>query len=459
MTDIQFGEVEYQGPEVSARPDQDAHFSVVECGDCREDDLAIYVDLDVLRDMEGHARSNTDVELGGVMLGGQFHDHDGKPFVVVTDSLRAEHFEATKGSFKFTHETWQEITRRRQEFAEDLQMVGWYHTHPDWGVFLSGMDLFICDHFFNRPLDVALVIDPCRGDRGWFQWAETNPPKTRETNGFYLITNRFREDELNFFRNLYSGEGIMATDPRYSGAAGSIVQPIVNINDQRTPIVNIAIMGMLTIQLLVLALMGYKLVANDQTESDKKLAAVENQLLAIGKEEQLQTMENAYSQVIQAMAKDDSSVRMATEFVDIKSQWDQLQGDLRGQRVLAVQAEVDRDAAVKKYDKTSKELENKQRALETAQQTIQDYKKLVGEDGKLVPIVNWVYLAGAGILGILGLAGGYWLGGKDLAKDNHERGFDHSERTRESVDEDEFEPRMKIDDDVHKKNDDSIEIE
>ena len=71
----------------------------------------------------------------------------GGRFVLVTDSLRAQHYESTKGSFKFTHDTWQEITRQRDQFGPDVQMVGWYHTHPGWGVFLSGMDLFICEHF------------------------------------------------------------------------------------------------------------------------------------------------------------------------------------------------------------------------------------------------------------------------------------------------------------------------
>src|SRR5262245_25919176 len=100
--------------------------------------------------MEDHAQSDTTVELGGVLLGGVHEDEDGKPFVVVTDSLRAQHYESTKGSFKFTHDTWSQITREREEFPAELQMVGWYHTHPDWGVFLSGMDMFICDNFFNR---------------------------------------------------------------------------------------------------------------------------------------------------------------------------------------------------------------------------------------------------------------------------------------------------------------------
>src|SRR5262245_24827620 len=100
--------------------------------------------------MEEHALSDTAVELGGVLLGGHYEDEAGRPFVVVTDSLRARHYESTKGSFKFTHDTWSAISREREQFPAELQMVGWYHTHPDWGVFLSGMDMFICDNFFNK---------------------------------------------------------------------------------------------------------------------------------------------------------------------------------------------------------------------------------------------------------------------------------------------------------------------
>ena len=163
---IQFGEVEEVSREKRLRPDQNKHYAIVEYESPREGELPVFVDLDTMRDMESHAVTDTSVELGGVLLGGQYEDEDGNPFVLVSDSLRAEHYEATKGSFKFTHETWTTISRQRDEFPDDLQMVGWYHTHPDWGVFLSGMDMFICDNFFNRELDVALVIDPCRGDRG-----------------------------------------------------------------------------------------------------------------------------------------------------------------------------------------------------------------------------------------------------------------------------------------------------
>ena len=78
-------------------------------------------------------------------------------------------------------------------------MVGWYHTHPDWGVFLSGMDMFICDNFFNKKLDVAYVIDPCRGDRGMFQWTGDARHRVRRTGGFFVTASRFRAAELEYY--------------------------------------------------------------------------------------------------------------------------------------------------------------------------------------------------------------------------------------------------------------------
>ena len=254
-SDIQFGDLEHSEPEVGLRPDQDAHFATCEVDEIGPDDLTIYVDLDVLRDMEAHALSNTRVELGGVMLGKQLIDDEGRPFVVITDSLRAEHYEATKGSFKFTHETWSQITRQRDEFRPDLEMIGWYHTHPGWSVFLSGMDLFICNNFFNRPLDVALVIDPCEQDRGWFQW--TDDKHTRRTNGFVLTTGRFRQQELEQFANLYSKDPIMNMDPRYSGQSFSGSQPSsVTLMDNRKPGFELAIIGMLMMQFLLFSLLA-----------------------------------------------------------------------------------------------------------------------------------------------------------------------------------------------------------
>lgn len=263
MDEIEFGQVEHREPETRLRPDRDQKYATVTCGQTNPQQLPIFVDLDVMRDMEGHARTNTRVELGGVLLGGKYIDQQGRPFVVVSEALRAEHYEATRGSFKFTHETWSQITRDRQKFSGNLQLVGWYHTHPDWGVFLSSMDTFICDNFFNDDLDVDLVIDPCRGDRGWFFWDHHGGSRKKQrVDAFYLYANRFRRSELLHFAKALSEVDATFFDPRYENPLGeTVMQPVVNIHDQKSPVVPLAVMGMLTVQVLVLGILGWKVLA------------------------------------------------------------------------------------------------------------------------------------------------------------------------------------------------------
>ncbi|MBC7854468.1 MAG: Mov34/MPN/PAD-1 family protein [Pirellulaceae bacterium] len=302
--EIQFGEIEEASPQKILRPDRNKHFAVAPCGTPADGELPIFLDLDVAHDMEMHAQSDKTVELGGVLLGAQCTDDDGKPFVLITDSLRAAHYESTKGSFKFTHDTWSAISRQRDEFPADLQMVGWYHTHPDWGVFLSGMDMFICDNFFNKKLDVAYVIDPCRGDRAMFQWTGDPRQRCRRTGGFYLIASRFRQAELeNYVAQL---EGKVPDMPAQYTPSG-FGTPVINLHqprDKEPQWQGIAVLGMLSLQFALLALIAWKLLA-PAPPAEAKNENVEKLVKRMDKwmdNEQYATQERAkqqaYSQIV-----------------------------------------------------------------------------------------------------------------------------------------------------------------
>jgi proteasome lid subunit RPN8/RPN11 len=251
--EIEFGDLKARESTRRLRPDRDGHYAVAVVGKALPDQLPIFVDLDVMRELEAHANSNTDVELGGVLLGWQARDDQGRPFVQIVDSLRAEHYEATRGSFKFTHETWSEITRRRQQLHPELQLVGWYHTHPGWGVFLSEMDRFICDHFFAAAEDVALVIDPRQQTRGWFQWLR--PGKTGQLQGWHLTAHRHRQREVDYYSRLYSGAAMPHFDPRYSEppATGTTTVQLVDRSNQLT-LIGWLLLGTQTLVLLLVAL-------------------------------------------------------------------------------------------------------------------------------------------------------------------------------------------------------------
>jgi proteasome lid subunit RPN8/RPN11 len=262
--DIQFGEVQEARPGRRRRPDRDRHFAVCACGARAVDDLPIFIDVDVLAEIEAHAQSDTSVELGGVLLGGQFEDEDGEPFVLVLDSLRAEHYQSSGSHFKFTHDTWTEITRQRDGFADDLQMVGWYHTHPNLGVFLSSMDRFICENFFNRPLDVALVVDPLRGDRGWFYWGDTGRRLPR-AKGFGAIASRFRQRELETFVGLLQEDATMTTSRLTGslppGADLRLPQQVIHTIRPQLGWIGAAVLAMLVLQVCTTLLVALRLAS------------------------------------------------------------------------------------------------------------------------------------------------------------------------------------------------------
>ena len=171
--EIIFGEVTVREPERRLRPDRDRKFASLAYEVPGPSDLPIFLDRMAADAIERHALSDTTVELGGILLGKECLDQQtGQPFVWVTHSLEAKHYANTQASFTYTHDSWEEITRQRDQQFPDRDIVGWYHTHPSFGIFLSHHDLFIHQNFFAQPLQVAYVVDPINQTRGFFQWRD-----------------------------------------------------------------------------------------------------------------------------------------------------------------------------------------------------------------------------------------------------------------------------------------------
>ncbi len=117
-----------------------------------------------------HARQNSQREVGGILLGDVRRDEQGWLYLVVTHALPAEFANEARGHLTFTQNTWVKIHRTRESLHPDKTIVGWYHTHPGWTIFLSKWDLFIHQNFFKQPWQIALVIDPSLDRAGFFVW-------------------------------------------------------------------------------------------------------------------------------------------------------------------------------------------------------------------------------------------------------------------------------------------------
>lgn len=143
----------------------------------REPGTRVVIRQSVLNEIHQHGLSRTEVEVCGVLVGYGYQDADGA-FVYVEAGIRGEHAGHQLAQVTFTSETWCYIQDVMDREHVGRRIVGWYHTHPGFGIFLSPMDLFIHENFFGDPEQLALVYDPLGGDEGVFVWRAGEP--TRE---------------------------------------------------------------------------------------------------------------------------------------------------------------------------------------------------------------------------------------------------------------------------------------
>lgn len=135
--------------------------------------VAIWLDETPLRLMQGHARSSLRREVAGVMVGPRPEKQpDGRYVVHVTDMIIAKHTKMSGASVTYTPESWRYLNDKLAEMYPDGDhvMVGWYHTHPGFGIFLSNMDLFIHMNYFTQKWHIAYVLDPVGFRSGFFSW-------------------------------------------------------------------------------------------------------------------------------------------------------------------------------------------------------------------------------------------------------------------------------------------------
>lgn len=151
-------------------------------GEIENDDVKVYIKQDVYKALEKYALADVEHERGTIILG-DFYDELGKTHVVISNYIEARYTDASASTLTFTHETWDYVHKEQDAKYPDKKIVGWQHTHPSYGIFLSNYDLFIHENFFNLPFQVAYVIDPVQNLRGFFQWKNG---KIEKLKGFYI---------------------------------------------------------------------------------------------------------------------------------------------------------------------------------------------------------------------------------------------------------------------------------
>lgn len=162
--------------------------------------VRVFCSQNVFVSVEKFSKENDKKEVGGVLLGTAYR-HNGNIYVEVIEFIKASASvtgQSGVGHFTFTPDTWAEVLREKDAKFSDHRMVGWFHTHPNHGIFLSTMDLSIHEGHFKSPWHIAMVYDPIRHEGGFFIWEKN---KIIRTPGFYEVFSHGQKKSIVTWKN------------------------------------------------------------------------------------------------------------------------------------------------------------------------------------------------------------------------------------------------------------------
>lgn len=131
--------------------------------------FALRIQGAAVRQIRQHARSSMKAEVCGVLIG---LEEEGA--TIVQASIPGAKAVQAGTHVTFTQDTWEHIYQIKDRDYPDERIVGWYHSHPGFGVFLSDHDSFIHKNFFSAPRQVAWVYDPHSEEEGCFGWMNSD---------------------------------------------------------------------------------------------------------------------------------------------------------------------------------------------------------------------------------------------------------------------------------------------
>ncbi|MEE9599418.1 MAG: Mov34/MPN/PAD-1 family protein [Anaerolineales bacterium] len=163
--------------------------SDIEQADPRQPGTAVFLTPKAYIRANVHAQSDLNNEVGGWLIGNRREDQiTGQEYIVIERCLPALYARRGSAYLTFTQDSQVAMFEIMEEKFPDKELVGWYHTHPKMSVFLSNYDLFLHNHFFPHPWQVALVIEPHTNLAGFFIRDRDGNLEARHYFGFYELT-------------------------------------------------------------------------------------------------------------------------------------------------------------------------------------------------------------------------------------------------------------------------------
>lgn len=133
--------------------------------------LIVFISQLALKQVSTHSNSNLECEVGGVLLG-RAYQYGPDIYLDVQAAIPAVTADHGPVHFTFTADAWSQLHKDRAARYPELDIVGWFHTHPNLGVFYSSDDVVVHKAAFTMPWHIGMVVDPLRKEMALFGWKE-----------------------------------------------------------------------------------------------------------------------------------------------------------------------------------------------------------------------------------------------------------------------------------------------
>ncbi len=150
------------------------------------EELRIYLEDYVYTYLYQYAKSDEGKEKVAVLVG-QHIEQDGQTILLISGAIQGKYSRQEKGNEIFTEETWKYIDEKMEQYFEGLEIVGWMHTQPGYGVFLSSVDTEYHRERFQKAYQILFVVDSTERLDAFFAW---NEEEIIETLGYFIYYDR-----------------------------------------------------------------------------------------------------------------------------------------------------------------------------------------------------------------------------------------------------------------------------
>lgn len=150
----------------------------------------IIIGLDVLEKAKLECKKASPNETMGFLVGYKGYTNEGRILTIVKDMLIGP-VKGYRANATVPKEERGHFLMQILEKYPDCCEIGWWHSHPGFGCFLSGTDIRHQKEWYDHPHSIALVIDPIQNIFAFFKLS-----LNRERYASYLVVNEVNEKFL-----------------------------------------------------------------------------------------------------------------------------------------------------------------------------------------------------------------------------------------------------------------------